>query len=364
MGYKVLDSLHRPFHRPLWIVKWVCYFIKLREEKNRGYLNYKDKTVDFYFSLLDWLYNAYPQDSDGLPSRMSVVEVWQFFSEIDKEKREEKLRTMLSKKRERGIETKIYSTYKAATYYLNLADDKLRFIGKNCEKPIWQKKQLNRLVLKSGITNADRKTYIHHILQNDAHFFLAMCLLQKFVMKYGLKMEEEIYKFMQRYYPVANFDYTQRSHTNYYIVRKRWVELLNAVNDKGKLSSVLMTCIKGDSDISSVYNNIELHVKDYNAELKKRHTFIEQKKKFLATYQKIVRSSEDKSGFVNLYDVSTIMRMNYDRFQLFLTQFYKEERLVRNIYFINIVSTIEQRRRFYIGKAPVIKIKITKNNEI
>ena len=41
--------------------------------------------------------------------------------------------------------------------------------------------------------------------------------------------------------------------------------------------------------------------------------------------------------------------------------FYQEEKLVRNIFFINIVSTIEQRRRFYIGNAPVIKIKMTKN---
>lgn len=53
--------------------------------------------------------------------------------------------------------------------------------------------------------------------------------------------------------------------------------------------------------------------------------------------------------------------MGYEKFQIFLTHFYQEERLVSNIFFINIVSTIEQRKRFYIGNAPVMKIKITKN---
>ena len=81
----------------------------------------------------------------------------------------------------------------------------------------------------------------------------------------------------------------------------------------------------------------------------------------MTTYQNSVKTNKDKSGFVNLYDISKEMRMSYDRFQSFLTQFYQEEKLVRNIFFINIVSTIEQRRRFYIGNAPVIKIKMTKN---
>ena len=244
---------------------------------------------------------------------------------------------------------------------MNLADDKLHFVGNNAALPNWNSNQLTKTALKSSISTADRKMYVQHILQNDGHFFLAMCLLQKPVKKYELKMDVEIFKFMQRYYPVANFDYTKQSHSNYYVVRKRWVELLQAVNERGTLGKVLLNCIKENSEFLAIFIEIGTHVKEYTTELRKRRKFIEQKSTFVTTYQNSVKTNKDKSGFVNLYDISKEMRMSYDRFQSFLTQFYQEEKLVRNIFFINIVSTIEQRRRFYIGNAPVIKIKMTKN---
>ena len=52
------------------------------------------------------------------------------------------------------------------------------------------------------------------------------------------------------------------------------------------------------------------------------------------------------------------MKMNYAKFNAFISEFYESERLKKNIYFINIVSTIDQRKRFYIRKTPVLKIKI------
>ena len=360
MKYKVLDSLHRPFHRPLWVVKWVCYFISLRQKSHNRFIHSKDQTTDFYFTLLEWLYTNYPQDSDGVPSKESVEEVWIYFSQIENIEKEGRLKKVLSSERERGVETKIYSTYKAASYYMNLADDKLHFVGKNSMLPNWNPNQLTKAALKSNISTADRKMYAQHILQNDGHFFLAMCLLQKPVMKYELKMDVEIFKFMQQYYPVANFDYTKQSHSNYYVVRKRWVELLQAVNEKGTLSRVLLNCIKENSELYAIFLDIEAHVNEYKTELRKRRKFIEQKSTFVITYQNLVKNNKDKSGFVNLYDISKEMGMSYNRFQSFLTQFYQEEKLLRNIFFINIVSTIEQRKRFYIGNAPVIKIKMTK----
>ena len=360
MGYKVLDSLHRPFHRPLWIVKWVCYFISLRQKSRKKNINCKELTTEFYFTLLDWLHTNYPQDCDGVPSKESVEEVWNYFSQIENQDKEERLRKVLASERERGVDTKIYSTYKAASYYMNLADDKLHFVGNISMSPNWNLNQLTKASLKSHISTVDRKMYIQHILQNDGHFFLAMCLLQKPILKYNLKMDVEIFKFMQRYYPVANFDYTKQSHGNYYVVRKRWVELLQAVNEKGTLSKVLLNSIKGCSELQTIFFDIETHVREYTTELRQRRKFIEQKNDFVVFYQSIAKTNKDKSGFVNLYDISKEMGMRYDRFQVFLTHFYQEEKMVRNIFFINIVSTIEQRKRFYIGNAPVIKIKMTK----
>lgn len=224
--YKVLDSLHRPFHRPLWIVKWVCYFIKQRGKEGRGLICYKDVTTDFYFFLLELLHKSYPQDNDGIPSYESVNEVRSYFLQFEKEKKEVVLKEILSKKREKGVEKRIYSTYKAAGYYLNLAYNKLHFINETDGATFWKPSQLTKAVLKSGITESDRKNYLRQIIQYDGHFFLAMSLLLKPVKKYDLKIEEEVFKFMQRYFPVANFDYTAQSHSNYYVVRKRWQELL------------------------------------------------------------------------------------------------------------------------------------------
>lgn len=361
MEYRVLDSLHRPFHRPLWIVKWVCYFIHLRSKKPDNFIYSKDRTVDFYFTLLEWLHNSYPQDNDGIPSASSVDEVWSYFIQIDKIDRESKLREILLKNREKGVETKIYSTYKASSYYLNLADDKLRFLDDSDNSPNWRPEQLTKGILKSGISPSDRKIYLWHILQNDGHFFLSMCLLHKPIERYGLKIETEIFKFMQRYYPMTNFDYTKQSHNNYYVVRKRWIELLQITNEKGNLSKVLTNTVASDINLEKIFIDVENKVKEYTIELRKRSNFIKQKKAFIAIYRKHVSKSEDKSNFVNLYDICKEMKMGYEKFQIFLTQFYQEERLVRNIFFINIVSTIEQRKRFYIGNAPVIKIKITKD---
>lgn len=278
--YKVLDSLHRPFHRPLWIVKWVCYFILLRRKNDRGFILYKDITTDFYFFLIEQLYSNYPQDSDGIPSYASINEAKSYFLQFEKEKKEVVLKEILSKEREKGVETKVYSTYKAASYYLNLAYNKLHFIYEVDKTTIWKPSQLTKAVLKSGITESDRKIYLSQIIQYDGHFFLAMSLLLKPIKKYNLKIEEEVFKFMQRYYPVANFDYTAQSHSNYYVVRKRWQELLKVVNEKGTLSRVLTNIIKKNNAYEEVFLDVNNNVKSYCSELQEKSVYLKNKKKF------------------------------------------------------------------------------------
>ena len=79
---------------------------------------------------------------------------------------------------------------------------------------------------------------------------------------------------------------------------------------------------------------------------------------FYKSYKNNLNIQKDKSGFVNLYNICSDMKMNYAKFNAFISEFYESERLKKNIYFINIVSTIDQRKRFYIRKTPVLKIKI------
>ena len=131
--------------------------------------------------------------------------------------------------------------------------------------------------------------------------------------------------------------------------------------DRSLTYKALRNTVASNNGFEKIFSDVESKVKEYTTELRKRSNFIKQKREFIAIYRKQVSKSEDKSNFVNLYDICKEMKMGYEKFQIFLTQFYQEERLVRNIFFINIVSTIEQRKRFYIGNAPVIKIKITKD---
>lgn len=82
LTYNVLHSLHRPFHRPLWIVKWVCLFYVKRQKQKENCFYYKDTIVDFYFILLEWLYNGFPKDSNGIPSQDAINAVYLEFSMI------------------------------------------------------------------------------------------------------------------------------------------------------------------------------------------------------------------------------------------------------------------------------------------
>lgn len=339
----------------------MCYFWNLRSGNKNGYICYSDETVDFYFFLIDLLFNYYPKDNDGIPSFEAVSNVYNYFFQVESELKEIVLKEILVKRnRKKGVETQIYSTYKAAGYYLNLTDNKLHFVDSKKRPICWKSSQLKRTILKSGISLKDRKFYLRQILRYDGHFFLAMCQIQKLVKRYDLNLDEEIFHFMQQYFPVSTFDYTKQSHANYCGVRKRWQELLQVVDDKGRISKLLTNTISEEIEFKEMNHRVMLKIKDYINELREKGTFLRQKRTFIVIYRKLVLKNKDKSYYVNLYDISKEMKMSYQRFQLFLTRFYQEERMVRNIFFINIVSTIDQRKRFYIGKVPVLKIKISR----
>ena len=159
LTYNVLHSLHRPFHRPLWIVKWVCLFYVKRQKQKENCFYYKDTIVDFYFILLEWLYNGFPKDSNGIPSQDAINAVYLEFSMIAVDERPSYLKEILSKEKREGIEKQIYSTYKAASYYLNLAIDKLHFLDNDGNSLVWNTEQIIRNKRISNISQKDRKMY-------------------------------------------------------------------------------------------------------------------------------------------------------------------------------------------------------------
>ena len=139
---------------------------------------------------------------------------------------------------------------------------------------------------------------------------------------------------------------TKQSHNNYYVVRKRWIELLRVVNGSGNLSRTLINTITGDNYLEEIFGDVKSKVKEYTFELRKKSDFINQKKTFIAIYQKLMSKCEDKSNFVNLYDICKEMNMGYDRFQIFLTNFYQEEKLVRNIFLSTSYPRLSKKKAF------------------
>jgi len=356
----VLHSLHRPYHRPLWMVKWVCCFYAQRELRPKGKFWYDDIIVDLFFVIIQWLKKSYPRNNDGIPSHEAIDAVYKYFWDIPTSVRYKVLKEILSTgKRVKGIETQVYSTYKAVTYYHNLAKEKLHFINDDGVISGWVKQSLTAYRKTSSISMEDRKLYLQHIIMSDTHFFISQCLLEKYIRKYRLNPEDTVFRFMQTYYPIPRFDYTNRSHKNYYDVRHQWMILLGAVTQRGSLNTTINAIIKNDLQISPIYDEIKSNVNQFVPSLKKTRSISIQIRQFYASYESLRKTNKEVNDFVNLYDISSSLKMSYSRFNSFLSQFYESERMKKNIYLINIVSTIDQRKRFYVRNTPVLKIKIT-----
>lgn len=354
---RIISSLHRPFHRPLWMVKLFCRFLVKTSVISR---RKEDLNIEFYFFLLDYLHHNYPNNSDGVPSKLAVDSVYSYFSAYNKTSRVSMLKQTLTKQRDSEIEKQIYSTYKASSYYVNLAIDKLHFVDKDWNILGWDIIKLQKARVSSVINNADRRLYLKQILEYDIHFFLSQCMLCKYARRYSLDEESLVFDFVARYYPNFKFDYTHSSHTNYYVVRKGWIEDLKALTSSNGLSSLLLTCIKENDQFNAIYSDIICNINQFKNEIVQKGKLQTKKKLFLKAYNAILKKQVDLNDYVNLYDICAYMKMSYKSFNTFLSWFYEEERMRLSIFFINIVSTIDQRKRFYIRNTPVLKIKIIK----
>lgn len=251
-------------------------------------------------------------------------------------------------------------TYKASSYYVNLAIDKLHFVDKDWNILGWDIIKLQKARVSSVINNADRRLYLRQILEYDIHFFLSQCLLCKYARRYSLDEESLVYEFVDRFYTNVKFDFTHSSHSNYYIVRRGWIEDLKALTRSNGLSSLILACIKDNEQFNEIYLDILSNITQFKSEIIKKGKLQAKKKLFLKAYNVIQKKQPDVNDYVNLYDICGYMKMSYKSFSDFLFWFYEEERMRLSIFFINIVSTIDQRKRFYIRNTPVLKIKIMK----
>ena len=167
------------------------------------------------------------------------------------------LDVILHSKRMHGTESHVYSVYKASTYAVNLAEDKLGFIRKGELTDAGKQLHLQRTP-SVELKNSDRRVYLQQILAKDFYFFVPFCMLQKYK-KDGIDPDDAIFDFSVRYHKVQRFDYTHCSHENYTKVRMQWISQLNILTDNHRLR----TWVK--EEITEIYAK---QFEDLQAEIK------------------------------------------------------------------------------------------------
>ena len=354
-----IASLHRPFNQQLKTSKWVCEFIASSKQR----ITSSTLTTEFYYYLITVLGKKYqkeiPENFNGLPSDNAINSINEHIALKGKEEFMSELSSIV-KSRNTALEKQIYSTYKAASYFVNLAKDKFDLIN---EKNLLTEKGHELLKIRSGFFSISEKEalfYFERILKADFHLFITHCLFLKLQRKHDLKtfLDFQI-EFVQQYLGIKHFTFTNASIKNYNVVRQAWVESLDIVDANANFRRKYLQKIEMDEYFSQAFAELKTLFVSFEKEtFKAKSSYQTQKKKFKHLYLHHLATSHADQGFINLYDIKAEMKMSMTNFQKFLLSFYEEEKNVSNIYFSNPVTSIDRRERFFIRNRPVLKIKI------
>lgn len=354
-----IASLHRPFNQQLKTSKWVCQFVYSWKKR----LTSAELYGEFYYYLIDKLNEEYkiavPGNLNGLPSSSSIENINNYLRSKTKVEFLEELPKIISS-RKSNIEKQIYSTYKASSYYLNLAKDKFALIdGKNS----LSSKGIELLKIRSSFFHFSSKEelfYFERILSADFHLFLTHCLFLRLSKKYSLKNTTfEEADFINRYLDIKHFNFTTSSLSNYNVVRSAWVTSLNVVNQFGKIRRKFLEIIESNEWYKTNFMDLsDLVSKFENEDLKSILIYRKKRDQFFKIYLKKLKFEPNDQGYINLYDIKDEMKISYANFQNLLSDIYEREKIKKSIFFNNVVNSIDTRKRFYIRTRPVIKIKI------
>ncbi len=358
-----IKSLHRPYNQNLNSVKWVCKFI---ENKNsNGEISKSDLYVEFYIYFLKKFYGLYIKSSEGylthgIPTFESIQNSYLHLKGLDKDKKKERINEALAN-RTNSIERSIFSTYKASSYFLNLAKTKLKFVDHN------NKLTENGVALNGFKSNdlilsqKEREILFTAILNNDFHFFISLSLLKKIQKKVkNLDLEELHYEFLLDKIKIRHFDFTENSKLNFSKVRDYWIKDLQILDNSYNIRKVFLNFIN-NGGFQTEYKEIQNLVNDY---YKEKIVSKSRYQKRLELFEEIyVESKKNELGFLSLNDIADKMKLNKKMFQIFIMEFYESEKRTYNIFFNNIVQSTSIKNQFLIRNRPVVNIKIKELNK-
>jgi len=355
------ESLHRPFHQPLKTTKWVCEFIS-KNEKIRA----SDLNLEFYLFLINKLSKAYKAkdtlELSGVSSRSAIFAVSNYLAKKTTKKEKIKIISLaLSETKRNNIEKQIYSTYKSASYYVNLAKEKFNLINSKNKLTEYGEELLTIRTQKhiTILSKGEKIFYFKLLIKNDFLLFISLCLFKKLESKFNIDNIENLYfDFIGRVYGIKHFNYNNRSLSNYNVVREAWIIQIQVLTKTNQIKSEFVKLLKGDPLISEWFNELNLNFTIYlNENFKNDRSFESKKIDFINLYKKCIDEKRDVQGFVNLYDIKENIRISYIKFNEFISKFYEDERSKRHVFFSNIVSSIDGRKRFTVRGRPVLKIK-------
>lgn len=353
-----IPSLHRPFNQQLKTARWVCEFVSNSKAKITG----SNFNIKFYIFLIKLLNREYKKtkltEYNGLPSEVAVNSVFEFISGKDESTLIKEI-PLIIQNRTSSLDKQIYSTYKAASYFINLAKDKFKLLNQknqlneNGKNLITFKAPFFRLSLK------EKEFFFARILEADFHFFMSNCFFSKLQKKYKLKdVVVEQFDFLDKFYGIKHFNFTSSSLDNFNKVRSHWIKELNVLDANGNIKKGYLKIIH-ENGFSYLFNELSEKFQIYEKEnFNVRKKYIQRKNNFLKEYKAISYKTLSDLGFINLYEIKGKLKISSENYQLFLEEFYEKEKNNLNIFFNNTVNSIDRRKRFYIRNIPVINIKI------
>ncbi|WP_029281916.1 hypothetical protein [Pedobacter sp. R20-19] len=352
-------SLHRPLSQPLKAVKWVCQFINHSRNIKPSQTN-----LEFYLYLVTELYKKYKandlQDYNGIPSKFAIHEVYLAIYSLKKEEKILMIQNAISQAEKTALQKQIFSTYKAASYFVNMTKDKLGLIDANNELT---EDAYKLLMLKSSffkLSKGEKEFFKVKLLEKDFLMLVSLCLFQRLAHVKKIKNIVEIhYDFLDKYYGIRNFHFVSESLSNYNTVRTYWISSLNLLNKNYIPSPSFKKTIQSNSQFEDWYNVLNNRFEQYlDLTFKKNSSFLIRKERFESNYKFLLSKSLDELGFVNIHDLREAMKMSMPNFEAFLNEYYETEKSKKHIFLSNIVSSIDRRKRFKVRSTPVIKIRI------
>lgn len=355
------ESLHRPFHQPLKATRWVCEFIASKKEN----ISSSNLNLEFYLFLLNKLNKVYNAneiiDFNGVSSRHAIENISDYFYKFNKQKKKEIITNALATENRDEIQRQIYSTYKAASYYVNLAKEKLKLISSKNILSSTGKELLSIKTRKhiTDLTYKERLFYFKCIVKNDFLLFISLCLFKRLEKQYKVdNINIPYFDFIQKAYGIRHFSYTNKSLSNYTKVREAWIAQLDLLTEHNTIRSSFLKILQNQDLGKEWFETLNAKYKIYTAEnFKNARSYEGLKETFIDSYKSNLRDKKDVQGFVNLYDIKKNMKISYNNFNTFLNSFYESEKAIRHIFFSNIVSSIDRRQRFTVRGLPVLKIK-------